>query len=124
MTMDERGIIRDMYREYWRAMIARDADGLRRLMAKDYYLMHMTGVKQPAEAFLRGLLDGTFNYYSAEHDGIEVTIDGDRATMVGRSRVSAAVYGGRRSTWRLQGDFTLRREPEGWRFTSSRASTY
>ncbi|MBQ8110496.1 MAG: nuclear transport factor 2 family protein [Clostridia bacterium] len=122
--MDEREIIREMYRKYWRYMIAKDADGLRSLMAKDYCLLHMTGVKQPAEVFLKGLLDGTFNYYSADHDGIEVKIDGDRATMIGKSRVSAAVYGARRSTWRLRGDFTLRKEQGIWRFTSSRASTY
>ena len=124
VTMDAREIIREMYRKYWRYMIEKDADGLRSLMAKDYTLMHMTGVKQPAEVFMRGLLDGTFNYYSAEHDDIEVEVDGDRATMIGKSRVSAAVYGGRRSTWRLQGDFTLRKERGTWRFTSSRASTY
>ena len=79
MTMDEREIIREMYRKYWRYMIEKDADGLRSLMAKDYYLMHMTGVKQSAEVFLRGLLDGMFNYYSADHDDIEVCIDGDEA---------------------------------------------
>ena len=122
--MDEREIIREMYRKYWRAMIAKDAAGLRALMAEDYYLLHMTGVRQSAEAFLKGLLDGTFNYYSAEHDAIDVRIDGDRATMTGRSRVSAAVYGGAMRVWRLRGDFTLRRERDGWRFTSSKASTY
>ena len=124
MTMDEREIIREMYRKYWRYMIEKDADGLRGLMAKDYCLLHMTGVRQSAEVFLRGLLDGTFNYYSAEHDGIEVEIDGDRATLIGRSRVVAAVNGGRRSSWRLRGDFTLRKEQGTWRFTGSRASTY
>ncbi len=116
--------IREMYREYWRCMIAKDADGLRGLMAKDYYLLHMTGVKQSAEVFLKGLLDGTFNYYSADHDSIEVTVDGDRAEMTGKSRVSAAVYGGGKSSWRLRGDFTLRKEDGRWKFTSSRASTY
>lgn len=84
----------------------------------------MTGLKQSAEVFLRGLLDGTFNYYSAEHDSIDVEINGDRASMTGRSRVVAAVYGGRKSSWRLQGDFTLRKEEGVWRFTSSRASIY
>ena len=58
VTMDAREIIREMYRKYWRYMIAKDADGLRSLMAKDYYLMHMTGVKQPAEVFLRGCWTG------------------------------------------------------------------
>ena len=124
MSMDEKELIRGLYRKYWRYMIDKDAEGLRSLMAGDYYLLHMTGLKQSAETFLSGLLDGTFNYYSAEHDCIDVEIDGDRASMTGRSRVVAAVYGGRKSSWRLQGNFTLRREQGVWRFTSSRASTY
>ena len=122
--MNEEEHIKDLYRQYWQFMIHKDADGLRSLMAKGYYLLHMTGVRQSAEVFLAGLLDGTFNYYSAVHDSIEVTVDGDTAAMTGKSRVSAAVYGGRRSTWRLQGDFTLRKEQGVWKFTSSKASTY
>ena len=122
--MDERETIREMYRTYWKYMIEKNADGLRSLMSEDYYLLHMTGVKQPAEIFLKGLLDGTFNYYSAEHDSIEVEIHGEKASMTGRSRVVAAVYGGRKSNWRLQGDFTLRKEQGSWKLTSSRASTY
>ncbi len=35
------------------------------------------------------LPDGTFNYYSAEHDDIEVAVYGDRAEMTGKSRVLA-----------------------------------
>ena len=124
MSLDEKELIRGLYRKYWRYMIDKDAEGLRSLMAGDYYLLHMTGLKQSAEVFLRGLLDGTFNYYSAEHDCIDVEINGDRASMTGRSRVVAAVYGGRKSSWRLQGDFTLRKEEGVWRFTSSRASIY
>ena len=32
--------------------------------------------------------------------------------------------GGRKNRWRLQGDFTLRKEDGAWKLTSSRASTY
>lgn len=92
--MDNEEQIRGLYREYWRCMIAKDADGLRGMMTDDYTLLHMTGVKQSAETFLKGLLDGTFRYYSAEHESIEVTVAGDRASMIGKSRVLAAVYGG------------------------------
>ena len=116
--------IREMYRKYWRYMISKDAAGLRSLMAEDYCLLHMTGVKQSAEVLLKGLLDGTFNYYSADHDSIKVTVDGDCAKLIGKSRVTAAVYGGGKSSWRLRGDFTLRKEDGRWKFTSSRASTY
>ena len=121
---DDRELIREMYRKYWRCMIEKDADGLRSLMAEDYSLLHMTGVKQLAEVFLKGLMDGTFNYYAADHDSIEVKLNGSNAVMIGRSRVTAAVYGGRKHSWRLQGDFSLRKENGTWKFTESRASTY
>ena len=122
MTDEEQ--IKELYIRYWQYMIDKDAGGLNSLQTDDYYLMHMTGVKQSREVFIKGLLDGTFNYYSAEHDSIDVNITGDTAVMVGKSRVVAAVYGGGKGSWRLQGDFTLRKENGAWKLTSSRASTY
>ena len=122
--MDDKERIRGLYREYLRCMIAKDADGLRGMMAGDYTLLHMTGVKQSAETFLKGLLDGTFNYFAAEHDSIEVTVAGDWASMIGKSRVLAAVYGGGKHSWRLRGEFSLRKEEGRWKLSSSRASTY
>ena len=121
---DDREAIEELYKEYWRCMIKKDVKGLRSMMADDYTLLHMTGIKQSAEAFLKGLLDGTFNYYSAEHDSIEVTVVGNRASIIGKSRVLAAVYGGGKHSWRLRGDFTLRKEEGRWKLNSSRASTY
>ena len=122
--MEDEKQIRDLYRDYWTGMINKDAQKLRELMAEDYYLEHMTGVRQSREEFLSGLQAGTFNYYSADHDAIEVKVEGDSAEMIGRSRVTAAVYGGGKKRWRLQGDFTLRKEKGLWKLTSSRASTY
>ena len=84
--MNEREAIRELYREYWRCMIAKDTSGLRALMAEDYTLTHMTGAVQTGEAFLRALLAGTFHYDSAEHDEIEVSVHGDTASMTGKSR--------------------------------------
>ena len=122
--MDDRETIAELYRKYWLYMIEKDAEALADLMADDYVLIHMTGVKQSKEVFIRGLLNGTFNYYSAQHDSIEVNVAGDIAVMTGKSRVLAAVYGGRKNFWRLRGDFTLRKENGTWKFTSSEASTY
>jgi len=122
--MKDAEAIKEIYKSYWRCMIDKDEKGLRELMSDDYYLMHMTGVRQSADTFIRGLLDGTFNYYSAEHDEIQVTVDGDSASMIGKSKVVAAVYGGGKNRWRLRGDFTLRKEGEQWKLTSSSASTY
>lgn len=87
--MDEKDKIRSLYRRYWQYMIDKDTDSLRELMSDNYILMHMTGVRQSKETFLSGLTNGTFNYYSAEHDSIEVTVSGDTAHMIGKSRVTA-----------------------------------
>lgn len=122
MTDEEK--IKDIYREYWDGMIRKDTDLLRSLMSDDYYLEHMTGVRQSKDTFLAGLTGGTFNYYSANHDSIEARINGSNAVMTGKSRVLAAVYGGGKHSWRLQGDFTLRKENGEWKLTSSTASTY
>ena len=122
--MTETEKIKDMYRQYWDGMIRKDTDLLRSLMSEDYVLEHMTGVRQSKETFLRGLTGGTFNYYSADHDSIEVHIDGEEAVMTGKSRVLAAVYGGGKHSWRLQGDFKLRKENGNWKLTGSKASTY
>ena len=121
---DDRERIEAMYRDYWRCMIEKDTAGLRSMMAEDYCLQHMTGVTQSAEVFLRGLTDGTFNYFAAEHESIEVRLRGDQADMVGKSRVLAAVYGGGKHQWRLRGDFTLRKEHGEWKLARSAASTY
>jgi len=122
--MNDIEIIKEIYRRYWKCMIDKDESELRSLMSDDYYLMHITGTRQSIDVFISGLLDGTFNYYSAEHDDIQISVNGNTATMVGKSKVLAAVYGGSKSRWRLRGDFTLRKENENWKLTSSKASTY
>ena len=122
--MNDIETIKEIYRRYWKCMIDKDESELRSLMSDDYYLMHITGTRQSADEFISGLLDGTFNYYSAEHDDIHVSVNGNTATMVGKSKVLASVYGGGKSRWRLRGDFTLRKENENWKLTSSKASTY
>jgi len=122
--MNDIEAIKELYIQYWECMINKDEAGLRNLMSDDYHLMHMTGKRQSVDEFISGLLDGTFNYYSAEHDDIQVSVNGNTATMVGKSKVLAAVYGGGKNRWRLRGDFTLRKEKENWKLTSSKASTY
>ncbi len=122
--MSEEEKITELYKDYWDYMIEKNIEGLRNLMSSDYCIYHMTGVRQSADEFLNGLKDGTFNYYATEHDDIIVSVHGNEATMTGKSRVIATVYGGGKGSWKLQGEFTLRKENGNWMFTSSRASTY
>ena len=122
--MTDRELIAQLYRDYWIAMINKDVSALDDMMADDYELRHMTGLRQGKDSFFSSLRSGELNYFAADHDEILVDVTGDTATMIGRTRVQAAVYGGRTSWWRLRGDFTLRKENGAWKLVSIRASTY
>ena len=44
--------------------------------------------------------------------------------VVGKSRVTAAVFGGGKRTWRLELTFDLKKRPDGWKFVRAEASTW
>ena len=124
-TADEEACAQ-LYRDLCDASMRKDADEIAAVLADDYALVHMTGMRQPKRAYIDAVLDGTLNYYSTEHDSIDVAIspDGEHATIRGRSRVSAAVFGGGRHTWRLQQDLKAEKRDGDWKLVESRASTY
>ena len=122
--MDARQEIEQLYRNMYKAMVEKDTAALNRVHADEFVLVHMTGMCQTKREYIRAIADGTLNYYSAMHEQMDIAIDGDRATLTGRSRVTAAVFGGGRSTWRLQLRFQLVKRDGRWQFTEARASTY
>lgn len=122
--MTDKEQIEALYREMYEAMIAKDVPTLNRVHANEFVLTHMTGMRQPKNAYIQAIADGTLNYYSAEHEKIDINIDGNHATLTGLSHVSAAVFGGGRHTWRLQLSFNLAKHDGHWQFTSAQASTY
>lgn len=123
-AVDDKKEIAALYESMYRAMIAKDSATLARVMADDFVLIHMTGMRQSKKQYIDAVLDGTLNYYSATTESLDIEVDGDEAVLTGRSRVTAAVFGGGRHTWPLLLRFRLRREADGWKFTESSASTY
>ena len=122
--MDDKGQIIALYHQMYKAMVEKDTATLNRIHAPEFVLVHMTGVRQPKQAYIHAIADGTLNYYTAEHEQMDVSIDNERATLQGRSRVTAAVFGGGRHTWPLQLTFQLMKRDGQWLFTESRATTY
>lgn len=123
-TMDDKQQIIELYYQMYRAMVEKDTVTLDSIHADEFVLIHMTDMRQSKQAYIQAIANGTLNYYSAEHEQLDVTIDRNRAILTGRSRVTAAVFGGGKHTWQLQLHFNLRKENNQWRFTSSEASTY
>ena len=120
---DKEQIVR-LYEDMLQYMIAKDTISLGGLLSDDSVLVHMTGHRQSKAEYLREIAPGVLNYYSAQTDSIDITVDGDKARLIGRSRVNAAVYGGGRHTWPLQMDSKLERIGGLWKITWTKASTY
>ncbi len=105
-------------------MIDKDTSALSRIHADNFGVVHMTGIRQSRQEYIRVIADGTLNYFSVIEDSIDIRIDCNTATFAGRSRVTVAVFGGGHNTWRPQLLFTLEKHGGQWLLTSSGASTY
>ena len=113
-----------LYHEMWRYMLAKDIDKLDTMHTDDFVLVHMTGMRQPKEEFLRCIRDRELNYFTEKTEHIFIEVDGSKATLVGQSKVEAAVFGGSRNTWPLQLSFEVRKENGTWKLAMAKASTY
>lgn len=122
--MDDKTPIIEAYKKMYTAMIAKDADGLNEVLDDDFVLVHMTGMRQSKQAFIRAVMNGTLNYFSAVHENMSVEVNDNTAVLIGQSYVAAAVFGGGRSSWRLQQKCKLKKAGDGWKITESIASTY
>lgn len=114
--------LKKLYAEMWRALIAKDIAALEKMHAADFVLVHMTGMRQPRAEYFRSVRDGVLNYFSER--AANVYVDVDAGKMIGQSEVEAAVFGGRKNTWRLQLEFDVEKIGGRWILKFARASTY
>ena len=122
--MTDKEQIIQLYKEMYTAMINKDRSELERVHDDSFVLVHMTGMRQSKQEYISAIMDGTLNYYSADHEDMQVEIKGGSAVLTGRSKVTAAVFGGGKHTWRLQLRFQLVKNNGEWRFALASASTY
>ena len=122
--MNDEQRIKELYEKMYRAMIDKDRAVLEKLHDDSFVLTHMTGMRQPKEVYIDSVMNSVLNYYSAKHEDMKVSINGDRAALTGRSLVNAAVFGGGKHNWRLEQDLTLVKRDGKWLITLSEASTY
>ena len=123
-SRSDKEIIEACYRQMYCGMVNKDRTILSEVLDASFVLIHMTGMHQTKEAFIRAIEDGTLNYFCADHQHLEAVVYGSTAKLTGQSIVSAAVFGGGRHTWRLQLDLKLIKDVDAWVITEARASTY
>lgn len=115
---------KDCYLEFYRAKIAKDLPSLDALLDDSFVLVHMTGMRQNKREFMQAVGDGTLNYYTAQHDNIQVNEDAGNVSLTGQTLVLAAVFGGGKHTWRLQLRMRLIQKDDCWTVGVTTASTY
>ena len=122
--MTDKEQIIQLYKEMYTSMVNKDRSELERVHDDSFVLVHMTGMRQSKQDYINAIMDGTLNYYSAEHEDMQVEVKDNTAVLVVRSRVTAAVFGGGKHTWRLQLRFQLVKKNGEWRFALASASNY
>ena len=113
-----------LYEDMYQFMIKKDTDKLGEILSEEFALHHMTGMVQKKQEFLQAVRQGTLNYFSADHEKIDIQITGEDALIIGDSRVLAAVFGGGRHTWRLRQTISCKKENGAWLMEKSVASVY
>ena len=122
--MEDKEMIVNAYKKMYEGMIKKDEKILDEVLDDSFVLVHMTGMRQSKDAFIKAVMNGTLNYFSAEHGHMPIEISGDTAVLTGQSYVAAAVFGGGRSNWHLQQKCSLKKISGEWKITRSVASTY
>ena len=79
--MDEQQI-KDQYRSFYRAAIAKDRAGMEATLDESFHLTHMTGMRQSRDEYIRYILRGTLNYFSEEPVNLEAKVSGNTATLL------------------------------------------
>lgn len=120
----EEEIIRKLYIKLCDASINKDVDTLEKILDDDYILIHMTGKRQTKQDYINSVLNGELKYYESIHESIEVTIDGNKATLVGKTKTLASPFGFGKSWWNLEQDMLLEKRDDIWVIIQSKASSY
>jgi len=107
------------------AMVAGDAESLRRLLSEDFVLTHMTGYEQSRAEWLADVASGAMTYHSIQDVSLDVDHRGfpDQLTLTARTRTLATIWGSR-GTWPLQLEVTFMPVHEQWLATATVASTW
>ena len=122
--MKDEEIIKKLYIKLCDASINKDTHALNEILSDDYILVHMTGRNQTKKEYINSVERGELKYYDSIHESIEVSINGDEATLVGKTRTLASPFGIGKSWWNLRQDIILRKENGIWIITKSKASSY
>ena len=124
MNNDEVNSIKKLYIDLCNASINKDLEELDSILFDDYILVHMTEMRQSKEEYIKSVKNGELLYFDAKHESIEVNINCDEATIIGKTKTLASPFGSSKSWWNLRQDLKAKKVNGKWVITYAKASTY
>ena len=124
LIMSDKELVRKLYIDLCEASINKDLIKLGEILSDDYVLVHMTGMKQTKEDYLDSVKSGELSYFESKNESIDVNVNGDDATIIGKTKTLASPFGMSKSWWRLRQDLEVKKINNEWKLTKSKASTY
>lgn len=122
--MKDEEIIRDLYIKLCDASINKDIELINQILSEDYVLIHMTGKKQSKQDYINSVKNGELKYYESVHESIDININGDEATLIGKTKTLASPFEFGKTWWNLKQDMLLKKENGIWMIKKSKASAY
>ena len=61
--MGDKELIINAYKKMYEGMIAKDEGILNEVLDDSFVLVHMTGMRQAKDAFIKAVMNGTLNYF-------------------------------------------------------------
>ncbi len=124
LIMSDKELIRKRYIDLCEASINKDLIKLGEILSDDYVLVHMTGMKQTKEDYLDSVKSGELSYFESKHESIDVNVNGDDATIIGKTKTLASPFGTSKSWRNLRQDLKAKKIDGKWILTYSKASSY
>ena len=122
--MNDKEIIKKLYIDLCQASIDKDLEKLNNILANDYILTHMTGMNQTKKDYINSVEKGELKYYEVVHESIDITINGNKANIIGKTKTLASPFGSSKSWWNLRQDITAKKIDGKWLIIHSKASMY
>lgn len=93
MSADVDAEVRELERQRWQAIIAKDIEALRRLTADELSYTHSNAMVDTKDSYLRAIEGRVFDYQAVRHFDDECRVIGDVALLTGRAEIDVVAGG-------------------------------
>lgn len=105
--------MKELYEALYEAMINKEIDSINEILDSSFQIIHVNGMIQTKEEFMKAIADGTLVYESFEMMKVQESMMEDRGVLMIDSRIKANIYHTGIRNWNLSSKIALLKK-EKW----------